>query len=247
MNTNEKLNELFVRWKEKSEQTEHIGEKSSFCEDGLMYKYGHEKNYVDKLWGKSQKRIMFFLKDAKEPSGDSRLWLYEEGTDYENNRILKPKLMKVLAYWLYGFTTVEDGKIEEFDTITHEQLVECFNQVPFAYVESKKQSGESRIQSTVLSEYIDRYKDFLIEQIDILNPNIIVCCGEPQYKFVLNKIYIGSEQIDKNLFYNKGKQTLIFYSYHPSYYLREWKRPETFYKDLMSKYKLFLSMHPDLN
>jgi hypothetical protein len=247
MNINEKLDELFLRWKEKSEQTEQNRESSSFCEDGLMYKYGHEKNYVDKLWVKSQKRIMFFLKDAKEQSGDSRLWLYEEGTDHRNNRNLKPKLMKVLAYWLYGFTTVKEGKIEELEAISHEQLVECFNQVPFAFVESKKQSGKPSISKTVLTEYIDRYKDFLIEQIDILNPNIIVCCGEPQYKFVLNKIYIGSEQIDKNLFYNKAKQTLIFYSYHPSYYRREWKKPETFYKDLMSKYKLFLSMHPDLN
>ena len=74
-NYNEKLNVLFEKWKAKSIEN---GEEKAFCEDGLMYKYGHDNNYVDELWDKSQKRIMFLLKDPKEYSGDSREWLQKK-------------------------------------------------------------------------------------------------------------------------------------------------------------------------
>lgn len=93
-NYNEKLNVLFEKWKAKSIEN---GEEKAFCEDGLMYKYGHDKNYVDELWDKSKKRILFLLKDPIENSGDSRLWLNEP-----ENQQLRPIIMKKLAYILYG-------------------------------------------------------------------------------------------------------------------------------------------------
>src|SRR5690554_158851 len=102
-NFNDQLNALFDKWEAESNRNGEIG---AFCRDGLMYKYGHDKNYVDELWGKSKKRIMFLLKDPKENSGDAREWLFLEGENYKKNRNLQPKFIKKLAYLLYGLTFV---------------------------------------------------------------------------------------------------------------------------------------------
>lgn len=233
-NYNEKLNVLFEKWKAKSIEN---GEEKAFCEDGLMYKYGHDKNYVDELWDKSKKRILFLLKDPIEDSGDSRLWLNEP-----ENQQLRPIIMKKLAYILYGLSTVKDGKVTDFWDITHEQLVKSFNEIPFAYVESKKQEGTTVIKDKELDKYINRYKEYLTEEINILNPDIVICFGGPQHHFAVNDLYKDAEVIDKHIRLHKQTNTLIIYSYHPSYFRIS---PESFYNDIMCQYGKFLAKYPD--
>ena len=232
-NYNEKLNVLFEKWKAKSIEN---GEEKAFCEDGLMYKYGHDKNYVDELWDKSKKRILFLLKDPIEDSGDSRLWLNEP-----ENQQLRPIIMKKLAYILYGLSTVKDGKVTDFWDITHEQLVKCFNEIPFAYVESKKQEGTTVIKDKELDKYINRYKEYLTEEINILNPDIVICFGGPQHHFAVNDLYKDAEVIDKHIRLHKQTNTLIIYSYHPS----ARKSYESFYSEIMHEYGKFLDKYPD--
>ncbi len=233
-NYNEKLNILFEKWEAKS--IENM-EENQFCQDGLMYKYGHDNNYVDELWDKSQKRILFLLKDPKEYSGDSREWLQKK----EENRQLQSSFIKKLAYVLYGLSTVKDGKIADFWDITHEQLVECFNEIPFAFVESKKQVGTIQIQDKVLKKYINDYKEFLTEEIRILKPNIIICFGGEQYHFAVNDMFKDAEVIDKHIRLHKQTNTLIIYSYHPS----AWKSYESFYSEIIHEYGKFLDKYPD--
>ena len=232
-NYNGKLNALFEKWKAKS--IENVEEKA-FCEDGLMYKYGHDKNYVDELWDKSKKRILFLLKDPIEDSGDSRLWLNEP-----ENQQLRPIIMKKLAYILYGLSTVKDGKVTDFWDITHEQLVKSFNEIPFAYVESKKQEGTTVIKDKELDKYINRYKEYLTEEINILNPDIVICFGGPQHHFAVNDLYKDAEVIDKHIRLHKQTNTLIIYSYHPS----ARKSYESFYSEIMHEYGKFLDKYPD--
>lgn len=231
-NYNEKLNILFDKWEAESVKN---GEED-FCRDGLMYKYEHDKNYVDELWEKSQKRILFLLKDPKEYSGDSRDWL-----NYEKNRQLQSSFIKKLAYVFYGLSTVKDEKIADFRDITHEQLVECFNEIPFAFVESKKQAGTIQIQDKVLDKYINDYKEFLTEEINILKPNIVICFGGPQYHFAVTDLFKDAEKIDNNIRLHKETNTLIIYSYHPS----ARKSYESFYSEVMREYSKFLAKYPD--
>ena len=227
-NYNEKLNILFEKWKAKSIEN---GEEKAFCEDGLMYKYGHDKNYVDELWDKSKKRIMFLLKDPIEDSGDSRLWL-----GVPENQQLRPIIMKKLAYILYGLSTVKDGKVADFRDVTHEQLVKSFNEIPFAYVESKKQEGITKISDKELKKYINLYKEYLKEEINILKPNIVICFGGEQYHFAVNDMFKDAEVIDKHIRLHKQTNTLIIYSYHPS----ARKSYESFYSEIMREYGKFL-------
>lgn len=232
-NYNEKLNVLFEKWKAKSIEN---GEEKAFCEDGLMYKYGHDKNYVDELWDKSKKRILFLLKDPIHNSGDSRLWLNDQ-----KNQQLGRIIMKKLAYVLYGLSTVKDGKTVDFWDITHEQLVECFNEIPFAYVESKKQAGTTKISDKELKKYINLYSEYLKEEINILSPNIVICFGGEQHDFAVNDLYKDAEVIDKHIRLHKQTNTLIIYSYHP----KARKSYESFYSEIMHEYGKFLAKYPD--
>lgn len=232
-NYNERLNVLFDKWEAESIEN---GE-TAFCRDGLMYKYGHNNNYVDELWDKSQKRILLLLKDPKEYSGDSREWLQKE----EGNRKLQPSFFKKLAYALYGLSTVKDAKTVDFWNITHEQLVKCFNEIPFAFVESKKQAGAKMISDKELRKYINKYKEFLKEEINILNPDIVICFGGPQYHFAITDLFKDAEVIDEHIRLHKQTNTLIIYSYHPS--ARE--SYENFYSEIMLQYDKFLAKYSD--
>lgn len=229
-NYNEKLNFLFDKWEDESKRNE---EEGAFCRDGLMYKFGHDNNYVDELWDKSSKRILFLLKDPKEYSGDSREWLQKK----EENRQLQPSFIKKLAYVLYGLSTVKDGKTTDFWDISHEQLVKCFNEIPFAFVESKKQAGTILIKDKVLDKYINSYKEYLLEEINILKPNIIICFGGPQYHFALTELFKDVEKIDNNIHIDNETKTLIIYSYHPSARTSY----ESFYSEIMRQYGKFLA------
>lgn len=233
VNYNEKLNILFEKWEAESVKN---GELGAFCRDGLMYKYGHDRKYVDELWENSKKRILFLLKDPKEYSGDSREWL-----DYEKNQQLKSTFIKKLAYILYGLSHVKNGKTVDFWDITDEQLVKCFNEIPFAFVESKKQAGTTAIKDKELTEYINRYKGYLTEEINILNPDIVICFGGPQYHFAIYDLYKDAEVIDKNIRLHKQTNTLFIYSYHPS----ARSSYESFYSAIMYEYGKFLAKYPD--
>jgi hypothetical protein len=232
-NYNEKLNTLFDKWEDESTRNE---EKGAFCRDGLMYKYGHNNNYVDELWDKSEKRILFLLKDPIHNTVDSRDWL-----NYEKNQQLKSSFIKKLAYVLYGFSTVKDGKIADFWDITHEQLVKCFNEIPFAFVESKKQAGTTMILDKELKKYIYLYKECLTEEINILKPNIVICFGRPQHDFAVNELFKDAEVIDKHIRLHKQTNTLVIYSYHPSARTSY----ESFYSEIMGQYDKFLAKYPD--
>ena len=236
-NYNEKLNILFDKWEDESKRNE---EQGAFCRDGLMYKYQHDNNYVDELWDKSEKRILFLLKDPIHNTVDSRDWL-----NYEKNQQLQSSFIKRLAYVLYGLSTVKDGKTADFWDITHEQLVKCINEIPFAFVESKKQADtkkRKKINDKELKKYINRYKDYLTEEINILNPDIVICFGKPQYDFAFSDLFKDAEVIDKYIRLHKQTNTLIIYSYHPSYFIISYA---SFYSGIMHQYGKFLAKYPD--
>ena len=198
---------------------------------------------VNELWEKSPKKVMFLMKD--QPNGwgdDTRNWLVlpDEDPKAEGNRAASPMFLKRLALLLYGFTY----NVTDYWSIDETEAVKCFNEVPFAFVEAKKQSGKPSVSDAEMDMYIERYKDFLLEEIAILEPNIIVCCGDPQYKFVLNTLYREDdlECIDPKAYYNKNKNVLVICSPHPS---KRFCSHADFYADVMSLYGKFLKKYPD--
>ncbi len=242
---NEKLNNLFSRWIERSEQNNEPREQNEgniiFTKDGLLEKNDPAID-VEKEWHNASKRVLFIIKDQPtEWSDDLRLWLKDVEHDKpknrenkEHNRALKSRFMFNLASILYGLTHNAPG----LDTVrdSFEQVKHCFNTMPFALVECKKQGGKSSIADGVLHTYIKRYGDLLREEIEILQPNMIVCTNPIIYDFVQN-LYVGeltSLEKHNSIRINLKRKVLIFCSYHPS----AWN--VNVYEGVMDHYRAFL-------
>lgn len=234
-NYNEQLDELFKEWEAQS----IANGDDVISKDGLMRKRHAD---VNELWEKSAKKVMFLMKD--QPNGwgdDTRNWLVlpDEHPRAKRNRDASPVFLKRLALLLYGFTY----NVTDFGSIDEKEAVKCFNEVPFAFVEAKKQSGNTSVKDKVMNIYINRYKDFLLKEIAILEPNIIVCCGGPQYHFALNTLYKKEdlEYIDQNVYFDKANNVLVIYSPHP----RVRGSHADFYRGVMYHYEQFLKKYPD--
>lgn len=187
------LNELFAEWMECLDDTD----KPLFCKDGLMLKAYQTEKSIDTLWDESPRRVMFVLKDKNTPDGDDiRLWLTDGKRGKMNRKlnggeVTKTGFLPNIARILYGLVVETKG----FDQLDMEKVVEVWNTVPFAFVEAKKLAGYSTVDKPQIEQALERDGKFLLREIEILNPNIIVCCDaeDTQFDFITSEF----EKIEK--------------------------------------------------
>lgn len=232
---NGQLNNLFERWIDSYSDKENA--KDYFCYDGLLVKPLQEdtdnKTDINSEWERSERKIMFILKDCPNGWGyDTRELLINEKTGKEVSQ-LKSRFFKNIALWLYGlnFMTEENkgeisfGKIKDMSVV-----IDTFNKVPFVYIEGKKMAGGESCPPEKLRSALKRDSKFLTEEMEILKPNIIVCCDSKGDIFnSVAKHYFGDvapesiweytypeESFICKLHYYKEKNALLFQSFHPS-------------------------------
>ena len=113
---------------------------------------------------------------------------------------------------------------------------------PFAYDNCKKEAGGTSINLNTLLHHMELFKEYLTEQVHILNPDIIVCGGGSSTikDFVVNNLYTGAKAINTWMYYDEQNRKLIVDSYHPSHRISG----EEMYTKMMAKYKEFLDLHP---
>lgn len=256
---NGELNNLFERWKD-SYQDENINDK--FCLDGLVVKYKNEESGYDinQKWLESKRKIMFILKDC--PDGWSydarRLLVGSQNDDKSLKNAIKTRNLKgrtgffkniaLLLYGLYNLTEENKGKEEIKDIKSvgnRNKIIEAFNEIPFAYVESKKVAGTCQCPPSLLNKTLENDGKFLAEEIGILKPNIIVCFdgnGDIFNNVVKNYFnglipddecrwdyeYVTDKGVDCKfrcrLYYYLKENVLLFDSYHPTRLGKEeWK------------------------
>lgn len=275
---NGELNNLFERWKD-SYQDENINDK--FCFDGLVVKYKNEESGYDinQKWLESKRKIMFILKDC--PDGWSydarRLLVGSQNDDKSLKNAIKTRNLKgrtgffkniaLLLYGLYNLTEENKGKEEIKDIKSvgnRNKIIEAFNEIPFAYVESKKVAGTCQCPPSLLNKTLDNDGKFLAEEIGILKPNIIVCFdgnGDIFNNVVKNYFnglipddecrwdyeYVTDKGVDCKfrcrLYYYLKENVLLFDSYHPTRLGKEeWKIYEKVispFRQFFHKYKTF--------
>lgn len=211
-------------------------EKDRFCRDGLMYKPNMD---VDELWQKAKRRVMFVLKDNPDGGHDTRTWLLNPKNQKLPEQFL-PRLAE-LFYALINLTYDEDSrKAYKFKNVKdelHGKVQETFLTKPFAFVEAKKLAGGDTVSSNEVTKSMERDEKFFKEELDILHPNIIVCCdGEnSQFDFITSHYFNGKEvekieyvypdysDIKCGLWYYPTEHIAVIKSWHPSYVVDEWK------------------------
>lgn len=243
LNYHSQLDELFEEWKQESLKYDEPREpiengRIIFTDDGLVEKSDELKIDVEKEWRKSDKRVMFILKDQpSEWCNDARLWLKTP-----ENRELKSKFIHNIANIFWGLYNADREHLctcAEMQDL-FDEIKECFNTKPFAFVESKKQGGTTDISDSTLTRYLQRYGSFLIREIEILQPNMIVCTSSVIYGFICNLFpkdeLVKIDNVHNSVRFHKKSGTLVFCSYHPS----ARKSYEEIYEGVMDHYRAFL-------
>lgn len=231
---------LFKVWKEYNEENpidnningRWTREKSAFIKDGVLRlpNDGHSK-WTDSSYPK----VLFIIKDQYQDANnennrwdeDIRDWLVwsdEKNTHRgEDNLNLKPvdgraNIFRQLGRWLYGVNCIRtEGRFVPYEEITDNVIKNYIKNNPMAIMEAKKQPGGSKLDEKVLRKYLERDKDFIKKEIELLNPDIIICCDGPGtiYKNLL-RLFDEKNNDSKHCIGKIREHTLVINTYHPS-------------------------------
>ena len=254
-NISNELETLFKEWKDR------LG--TNFTKDGIMYQNDVSEEQTIQKWLESPKRVAFLLKDQHQFGvstwdEDIRYWLKDMPQDnpgaLENKRrnreLIAPifngkrvskSILKPIAFLLWGLSMVEKGADWWFgDVVANiKDVKKLINSHPFALVECKKYPGGPVCTDAVLNQHLQTYGGLLKKELEILNPNMIVCTNKLIYGLVKDmfpKDEITEPQKDK-IVYHKNSGTFIFNSYHPSARRISYQR---IYEYVINNYREFL-------
>ena len=245
-----KENEIFEKIKNELSQDE----REKFVRDGLCWAdicCGEELpddvfTENENLYLQQRPRIVFLLKESNDNAGeDYRDWHWAERKGcmtFKNS----------IALWYEGLLSTTATHLPTLEDLR--QGREIFTEHPCAIVNAKKTSGKSRSDWNEISQFAEAHAQLLREQLNLYEPDIIVCCGstdkEQNEQRMLNiaKRYLYPEfnfdKINNFCHYCSEKELLLIDSYHPSYhYCDEWKFDKMFecYHKFLQKHPLFLN------
>ena len=202
MNITERENELFARWSQKYE-----GCADSFIKDGVPCPESFEK---------ASCKITFVLKDPNDFQGsnmDMRRWVCEYGG--------RPLTWDNVTRWTQAI--LEGGDFPQ--KISLDDRFRWLRQISFMNL--KKLNGLSSAYSPAIKSYAKNDAEFIFEQLNIYQPDIIVCCGK-NLVFDCLADYVFSHDDDweynTEAFYvqlpGKTNKTVALNCYHPQHRMK---------------------------
>lgn len=160
MNINNQLDEIFGQWRNERSCTEGI-----FIPDG----------YVDEeAWSGATLKLMVLLKEvnSSDAGWDLQQFVREKGYLKESST------WPVLLRWTYGILNgfPEYSEVEQRYLDVKEEADEFLRKVYFANV--KKIAGGAKANHTDVERHIEEAGELLLQQIRVVNPDLVLCCGD---------------------------------------------------------------------
>ena len=271
------LEELFKEWEKAYNEQ---GKGHLFCKDGLMRIPEKTDEEIEKLWDEAPRRIVFMVKDSPDGGNDDvRNWLInpsnpklgEQTRNLKGGRVGRSGFIPNIAKMFYGLLNLRKDNREDigFQNIEKKENIakvkDTWVKKPFAIVEAKKAAGGSSVHHPHVVGALTDDEEFLRKELDILQPNIIVCCDPAgsQFDFVTQK-YMKSEPIrieykdeykDKNnrtididccLYYYPKEKVVVIKSYHPTNLGKKGGK-RTIYERVMRPFHKLMKDYPDIN
>ncbi|MCQ2190946.1 MAG: hypothetical protein MJY63_04865 [Paludibacteraceae bacterium] len=249
---NIKLDKLFEEWKERNADKalsniinrKEVYEKVAFTSDGVL-KLPNNKHFE---WTKPEyKRVLFLLKDQYQNANDENArwdesicnWLIwddeknpkkgERNLNLEQIKKGGKNIFRPLGRWLLGVQSIlEEDKCISFKEVTDDKVKDCIKNNPMAIMECKKQPGGPNLNPAVLKKYLERDKDLIKEEIELLNPDVIICCDKSGIIYN-NIVSILGENYNYKTVAKVMHHTFVINSYHPSYSYRSSSASERCY------------------
>lgn len=200
---------LLNKWYEERPEYDTKGE---FCWDGPSN------------WGKWTKQVPKILFLVKEPHSG-----YHPSTPSMENPKISGKFCLNIARWKFAIRKLYENsnEIPAFPNVEDLRSWSENKIDDIAIVEVKKMNEEKKSSSNQeIIEYAKKDKEFLKEQIDLINPNIILCGNTfESYKTIydndakmaeqLNYLWLDNAEIDAYVCSHRKRMIISFY--HPSY------------------------------
>ncbi|CAM4029557.1 hypothetical protein [Shewanella aquimarina] len=206
----------FISWKERE-----IHDGQFFISDGIIN---------EKAWEKAPVKVLFLMKEAYESSPDViDEWALNDYLASKRLSELGKSMWWSMAQWVDGINKlIETGEVIQFDEgyKSNPKLEEAFQSC--AVINIKKSSGKSSSTNEDLFAYVNSDWDLLWQQIQSINPDLIICGAT--YPLIESKL----EKSDKSaewLYHAKGYYFVDFW--HPS---NQWPYKVKYYS-LMSALK----------
>ncbi len=171
------LRELFNHWKDAqvhNEKTKEYMSKrkisvKSFCIDG----------YVDEECWERGDKILFVLREANgahatEMDGDSIIVGNGEGKSFWIKNEIQSKNEKNIPVMLKKLENV-CFCLQEAGVLKNKERANFLKQSAFMNI--NKMGGYSSVHWPTLKKYAEQFKDYIKREIEIIAPEIIVCCG----------------------------------------------------------------------
>ena len=156
---------------------------------------------------------MFLLKDPNgNPDEDMRTWIGRQHPTTITNRFYKN-----ISLWLLGLNSF-DEKYEflSFNDASNPIVFsKAYDDLPISIVNIKKESGRGSVGNNELWDYMGEEKKFgllLRRQIEILNPNIVVCGGgSGTVRRIAQQVVFPDLEFEKvnNWIYYNEKRSLV--------------------------------------
>ena len=202
---NEELDTLFEGWKSQMEEDGYKG----FCADGIIRQLGKEEAH----WLLAKRKVVFLLKEPwSEDQTDIRDWsgqMDETAPERFYNRI---------AAWLYGINKATENTYPDIETAFYPKIqLKALRNYAHAFVNIKKCVGEKRSFDSEIYNFAVQYKDYLKEQLEILEPTIVVCCGPITFRVVDEVLYKNQlMEINDWIFVNTKDKTVFINAFEPT-------------------------------
>lgn len=191
-----KLQELTNKWIEsecwknsecifENDKKEIVG--NIFVEDGIV-------DYIE--YNNQKLKILFVLKEAYTSSKEKENRKSSLIVDIKNG--IERNFWNRLSEWAVGLLNEDEKNITNFDSITKEQKEIAIRKI--AIINLKKSDGDTKTDMGKYEKYFynknneinKKYVDCLNEQIDLINPDVIICGGTFN---IFNRLY--KDKIEK--------------------------------------------------
>jgi hypothetical protein len=134
--------------------------------------------------------VLFVL---KQPNSNELLG--EDYRDYGPDVCFPNQVWSQLLARLHGIMQATQGHFLPYEeAIRPASLETAWHQYPFAAINLNKEEGAGTTNPTDLQSYVKSHADFIRQQIQILRPDIIVCCGQPIFTLLNTLLLPATEE-----------------------------------------------------
>lgn len=183
------VTDVLLDWKTNSKDS------GKFTEDGIIY---------EARWTDSKKKILFILKEPGEDpnnscKSDSLLTLFRKWNGAKTS-------FTYLGRVAYGIQNATSQGYPSYE-IASQNKDEAFLSTAFMNLKKTPSTKDDKSADLgKLEQYVKDHWQYIREEIEIIRPEVIVCCGDMTYPLLL-KYLISSDGLGK---------TIILSTCHPS-------------------------------